>query len=77
MPQHKSAKKRMKTNERDRARNRSAKGTLKSSLKKFREMPENEQKEAYPKMQADLDKAARKGFIHPNKAGRLKSRLSG
>ena len=77
MPQHKSAKKRVKTNERDRARNRSAKGTLKNFLKKFREMPENEQKEAYPQMQASLDKAARKSFIHPNKAARLKSRLSG
>ena len=77
MPQHKSAKKRVKTNTKSRARNRAAKATLKTTLKKFREMPENEQKEAYPKMQGDLDTAARKGFIHPNKAARLKSRLSG
>ena len=77
MPQHKSAKKRVKTNTKSRARNRAAKATLKTTLKKFREMPENEQKEAYPQMQADLDKAARKGFIHTNKAARLKSRLSG
>jgi len=73
MPQHKSAKKRMKTNAKSEARNRGQRRTLKTAVKNIREMP---QEEAMPKLQGALDKAVGKGLLHKNKAARLKSRFA-
>lgn len=74
MPQHKSAKKRVKTNLKRQIRNRAAKSTLKSTLKNISAMPEEKRDEANRQIQAVLDKAAKRGIVHPNKAARLKSR---
>ena len=73
MPQHKSAKKRMKTNAKSEARNRAQRSALKTSVKKIRELPKEE---ATPQMQSALDRAVNKGLMHPNKAARLKSRFA-
>jgi small subunit ribosomal protein S20 len=76
MPQHKSAKKRMGTNLKRQMRNRQVKSAMRSALRKYREMSVEDRKNAIADLYSVLDKAAQKGIIHPNKAGRLKSRLS-
>ena len=76
MPQHKSAKKRMKTNAKRQARNRSDKSQLRLDLRGIRGMEDEKRAEATGEIHSVLDKAAKKGIIHKNKAARLKSRLS-
>lgn len=76
MPQHKSAKKRMKTNLKSQLRNRADMSTLKTKLKKYKTLPGEEKVIAFKDLQASLDKAAKKGTIHKRHASRLKSRLS-
>jgi len=75
MPQHKSAKKRVKTNLKRQMRNRAARSTLRTTLKKIQEMPAEKRAEAVNEIQSVLDKAAKRGIIHRNKAARLKSRF--
>lgn len=75
MPQHKSAKKRMKTGLKSMMRNRAARRSLKTALKEYRALPQEQKKEKFSTVQALLDKAAGRGFIHKRKADRLKSRL--
>jgi small subunit ribosomal protein S20 len=76
MPQHKSAKKRMGTNLKRQLRNRQVKSSLRSALRRYREMSSEDKKNAVAHLYSVLDKAAQKGIIHRNKASRLKSRLS-
>jgi small subunit ribosomal protein S20 len=76
MPQHKSAKKRVKTNLKRQMRNRAARSTLRKTLKQFREMSPEDKAKAGQDLQATLDKAASKGIIPRNRAARLKSRLT-
>lgn len=75
MPQHKSAKKRVKTNLKRQTRNRTARSTLKTTLKTLQAMPQEKRDEANRRIQSVLDKAANRGIIHRNKAARMKSRL--
>ncbi|UCH82875.1 MAG: 30S ribosomal protein S20 [Candidatus Latescibacterota bacterium] len=75
MPQHKSAKKRVKTNLKRQTRNRAARSALRTTLRKIREMPEEKRAEAVNEIQSVLDKAANRGIIHRNKAARMKSRF--
>ena len=80
MPQSKSALKRMRQNEVQRLLNRSAKGVLKSQIKRVlsaveagdRETAEREFR-ATTKL---LDRAGLKRYIHPNAASRKKSSLA-
>ena len=74
MPKHKSAQKRVKTNLKRQARNRSAKSALKSTLKVLKAMPQDQKDEQVRKIQSALDRAASDGVVHRNKAARLKSR---
>ena len=76
MPQHKSAKKSVITSLKRQIRNRAAKSSLRSALRKYREMNAEDKKGAFIALEATLDRAAQKGIIHKNKASRLKSRLS-
>ncbi len=76
MPQHKSAKKRLITSLKRQTRNRAAKSSLRSALRKYREMNTEDQKGAFVALESTLDRAAQKGIIHKNKASRWKSRLS-
>jgi small subunit ribosomal protein S20 len=80
MPNTEGAKKRLRQSLVRRERNRAAKSALRGLLRKFREAIAtqniDEAKERKIATSRALDKAASKGFIHRNKASRLKSRLS-
>jgi small subunit ribosomal protein S20 len=71
---HKSAKKRIRQNEKKRIRNRHVRTTLRSALKKFEQTLEQqnaeELKALLDKTVSIVDKAASKGVIHKNKAAR-------
>ena len=77
MPHHKSAKKRVGTNEKARVANLAVKSRVRSALKKVREA--KTLKDAAPKLQTALsvlDRAAQKGVIPRSTASRHKSRLT-
>lgn len=78
MPNIKSAKKRVKTNKRDELKNRTAKATLKTALKKTAaavSAGEAEAKELVQDTQALIARTSKRGIIHKNKAARLQSRM--
>ena len=74
MPNIASAKKNMRKSRAATARNRAQRSALRTALKKARSAGAT----ADVKLQAVklLDRAARKGLIHKNAAGRYKSRLA-
>lgn len=76
MPQHKSCEKRLKQDEKRNARNRAARGSLRTSVRKFRELDLAQRAGDYASLQSLLDKAVKKGIISKNRAARLKSRLA-
>ena len=80
MPNTKSAKKRLRQNEERRARNRSSRTILRSQLRKVRESAAagsvDKAQDEFRVAARQLDKAGADRIIHPNKASRLKSRLS-
>ncbi len=80
MPNTESAKKRHRQSEVRRDRNRAAKTRLKNVLRKFRESVAASKMDEAQTMSLTvtklLDQSAAKGFIHRNKASRLKSRMS-
>lgn len=80
MPNTESAKKRHRQSEVRRERNKAAKTRLKNVLRKFRETVAasklDEAKTMSVAVTKLLDQSASKGFIHRNKASRLKSRMS-
>ena len=73
----KSGIKRVEIAERNRQRNVAVKSEVKTQLKKASAAlgGTGDVKEASVNAISSLDRAARKGVIHPNKAARLKSRL--
>ena len=75
MPQHKSCKKRVKTNLKRQLRNRAGKSAFRLALRRYRAMSDENKAETYPQIQSILDKAVGKGFMPQNQAARLKSRL--
>jgi small subunit ribosomal protein S20 len=81
MPITKSAAKRLRQNERLRARNRSMKSELRTLMRKVREAAAakriEEAESLFRTAGKRLDQAAGKGVIHKNAAARCKSRLSG
>lgn len=81
MANHKSALKRMRQNEKRRARNRHHRSTLRTALKKFRALvaakDATQAQEGFVGVQQAIDKAVTKGIIHRNAAARYKSRLAG
>jgi small subunit ribosomal protein S20 len=77
MPQHKSAKKRMRTNARKRAYNRMNKSRMKSAIKDLHDTQEKAvAEEKYKKVTTILDRLATKGIIHKNTAANRKSKLA-
>ena len=80
MPNHKSAEKRMRQNEKRRQINRSNRGRLRTSIKKLRTAlsggDAGEVKTALPETISTIDKAVQKGVLHRNAAARYKSRLT-
>lgn len=77
MPQHKSAKKRVRQNETRRLRNVQKRSTMKTAIKKVRNAPDKETATAELKNAVStLDRMVNKGIIHRNKAANLKSKLT-
>ncbi|MDT5270842.1 MAG: small subunit ribosomal protein [Acidobacteriota bacterium] len=81
MPNHKSAEKRMRQNEKRRDINRSNRGRLRTGVKKLRAALESGDtgaaQELLPQTVSLIDKAVQKGVLHRNAAARYKSRLTG
>ncbi|MDP3955523.1 MAG: 30S ribosomal protein S20 [bacterium] len=73
MPQTKSAKKALRKDRKREAVNKKTTGQYKKALKQARKKPD---KEALRQASSLLDRAAKKGILHKNKAARLKSRLA-
>jgi small subunit ribosomal protein S20 len=79
MPHTKSAKKRLRQNEKRRQRNRAAKKAIKLQLKKVLAAaagPAEQFQKEYNLAARKLDRAAAKRVIHPNLAARKKSQLA-
>ncbi len=77
MPQHKSAKKRMRTSERRRAYNRANKSRMKTAIKELRNTQDKTvAEEKYRRVTQILDRLAGKGIIHMNNAAHKKSKLA-
>ncbi|HVP37940.1 MAG TPA: 30S ribosomal protein S20 [Candidatus Saccharimonadales bacterium] len=79
MPHHKSAKHRVKTNARDRVRNRAALSAVRGTLRLAREKAQAKDSgaaEACRGAVSVLDRAVRKGFVKKSTANRHKSRLA-
>jgi len=79
MPTTKSAKKRLRQSLESRSRNRAVKSSLKTAVRKLRDAADaggTGAKDLLPGVFKNLDQAAAKGVIHPNKASRSKARLN-
>ncbi len=80
MAHHKSAKKRIRQNEKRRMRNRHVRTNLRSSLKRLDQaIADRKADEAQALLKETvpvIDKTASKGVIHKNKASRHVSRLT-
>ena len=80
MPNHKSAEKRVRQNEKRRDVNRNNRGRLRTSIRKLRAAlttgEANTVQELLPATISTIDKAVQKGVLHRNAAARYKSRLT-
>ncbi|MEY8848257.1 30S ribosomal protein S20 [Psychroserpens sp. XS_ASV72] len=77
MANHKSALKRIRSNEKKRLTNRYQHKTTRGAIKKLREMDKAKDAEAFlPSVISMIDKLAKKNVIHNNKAANLKSQLT-
>ena len=77
MANHKSALKRIRSNEKKRLRNRFQHKTARNAVRRLREL--TDKKEAttlLPSVISMLDKLAKKNIIHANKAANIKSKLT-
>ena len=76
MANHKSALKRIRSNETKRLRNRYQHKTTRNAIKRLREADKKEAETLYPSIVSMIDKLAKKNIIHDNKASNLKSKLA-
>jgi small subunit ribosomal protein S20 len=80
MPNHKSAEKRMRQNEKRRAINKSNRTKVRTYIKKLRGALESGEKQEIdqilPEAISVIDKSVQKGVLHANAAARYKSRLT-
>lgn len=80
MAHHKSAMRQERRSLRRAAVNKQNRTTLRSQVKKVREAIKSADKEGavklIPETYGVVDRSVKKGTIHPNKAARVKSRLS-
>lgn len=76
MAHHRSALKRIRQTEKRRLQNRYYKKSARTAIKNFRELKEKSEAEKFlPKVVSMIDKLAKRGNIHRNKAANLKSGL--
>ena len=77
MANHKSALKRIRSNDAKRIRNRYQHKTTRNAVRVLREMESKEEAEKrFPEVCSMLDKLAKRNIIHKNKASNLKSKLA-
>lgn len=80
MPNHKSAEKRQRQNEKRRVINRNNRGRVRTGIKKLRAALDGgeagEVQNLLPVTVSLIDKAVQKGVLHRNAAARYKSRLT-
>jgi len=79
MPNHKSAEKRMRQNERRKSINRSNRTRLRTEIKKLRAALTGDADAIQTVLSqtiSSIDKSVQKGVIHKNAAARYKSRLT-
>ncbi len=76
MANHKSAQKRIRTNDTKRIRNKYQHKTTRNAVRRLRELTDKKEAEGLvPSVVAMLDKLAKRNIIHKNKAANLKSGL--
>jgi small subunit ribosomal protein S20 len=77
MANHKSALKRIRSNETKRLRNRYQHKTTRNAIKKLKSITEKKEAEAlFSNVVSMIDKLAKRNIIHDNKAANLKSKLA-
>lgn len=77
MANHKSAKKRIRSNEAKNLRNKYQHKTTRNAVRKLRALTDKtEAQTLFPIVSAMLDKLAKRNVIHKNKAANLKSGLA-
>ena len=77
MANHKSALKRIRSNETKRLRNKYQHKTTRNAMKKLRALTDKKEAETmFPSVASMLDKLAKNNVIHKNKAANLKSNLA-
>lgn len=77
MPQHKSAIKRVRQNEKRRVRNQAKRSKMKTLIKNALETTDKEEaQKAFKEASSFLDKMAAKDLIHQNFAARKKSKIA-
>jgi len=80
MANTRSALKRIRQNEKRRLRNKAVKSRMRTAIRKFLQIiNEGDLERAQAELNrvySEIDRAARKGVIHPNQAARRKQRLA-
>ncbi|TJY37260.1 30S ribosomal protein S20 [Pontimicrobium aquaticum] len=77
MANHKSALKRIRSNEAKRLRNKYQHKTTRNAIKKLRDMDKKKDAEKlFPTVVSMIDRLAKRNIIHNNKAANLKSGLA-
>lgn len=77
MANHQSALKRIRQTETRRLHNRYYAKTMRNAVKKFRNLTDKKEAvDSLPKMYEMIDRLSKKGIIHKNKAGNLKSKIT-
>ena len=77
MANHKSALKRIRSNESKKSLNKLQHKTTRNAIKKLKDAKTiKEASKLYPSVVSLIDKLAKKNIIHKNKASNLKSKLS-
>ena len=76
MANHKSALKRIRSNDAKRLRNKYQHKTTRNAIRDLRATTDKKEAEAlYPKVVSMIDRLAKRNIIHDNKAANLKSKL--
>ncbi|MFZ8960855.1 MAG: 30S ribosomal protein S20 [Flavobacteriaceae bacterium] len=77
MANHKSALKRIRSNDKKRILNRYQHKTTRNAIKKLRDLEKKKDaQKMFPSVISLIDKLAKKNIIHANKASNLKSKLA-
>ncbi|MCF0200936.1 MAG: 30S ribosomal protein S20 [Bacteroidales bacterium] len=77
MANHKSSLKRIRQTEKRRLHNRYYAKSMRNEVRKFRALTDKaEAQNQLPKITSIIDKVAKRGIIHKNKAANLKSKLA-